>query len=129
MSRALIRSAVLASVTGLLGLAGLTGPASASPMPVGAVTAGAASTATTIAGVQPATSAAGVVPQVNLFWFTCENASTRTEYMYLQTGLAFCGDGAWGFAALTTNSGTSHTVEVCDYVGPSYTEEVNPANP
>lgn len=73
----------------------------------------------------------------HLMWDQCSGFDSHTEYIFLEDDSPLdCGGGTtvYGFVALTNNPNPSpttesHTIEVCDFIGPSITMTVDPAKP
>jgi hypothetical protein len=80
-------------------------------------------------------SVAGSVHGLTLAWDQCSNFVNDTEYIFLESLDDFCGDGTpgvtlYGFVSLhPVPNSSQQALEVCDYVGPSFTMIIDPANP
>ncbi len=127
---------ILKRTTLVLGLiAGLMIPGApvmataANPAPGDVASAGAQPAEVGAAATNPVTvSDAGTM---GLYWVAgCTIPSQRTTLIFLRaSGLCELG-GEVGFAALITNTSTSHTIKVCNqHATLPFIEEVNPANP
>lgn len=74
--------------------------------------------------IPPRTAAGGY------YWDFCKDNGTRTVRMFLELNPTCGGSGVVGWVAVTTNSATSHPVEVCDYLaGFGFGIRVDKANP
>jgi hypothetical protein len=117
-----------------LAILAITSPASAAPAAATSPAARTGAAAPAVGGVQTEDkwSAGATVLSHPTYWVYCHD-TLRTAYIYLQYGHSTCGgtQDVIGFAFMTTNTGGSHSIEVCDSdsVAAGYvTEIVNPAN-